>query len=118
MYMGQCNDGPANMKKAAQEIKAIESKALYLHCYGHSLNLAISDTLKEVTPMCDALDYLLEICKRIKILLRRGCHFQAIKRRISPQVPGLHTLRPTCWTVCGNSLDSIHKNYQQCGKKQ
>ena len=35
------------MKKAAAEIKSLESRALYLHCYGHSLNLAVSDTLKQ-----------------------------------------------------------------------
>lgn len=37
-------DGASNMKKAAAKIKSLESHALYLHCYGHSLNLAVSDT--------------------------------------------------------------------------
>lgn len=61
MCRGQCYDGAANMKKASQEIKAIEPKALYLHCYSHSLNLAVSDTIKQVQPMSDALDHSLEI---------------------------------------------------------
>ena len=54
------------MKKAAKEIKCVEPRALYLHCYGHSLNLAVSDTLKEVKVMSDALDHALEICKLLK----------------------------------------------------
>ncbi len=72
MCRGQFFDGTANMKKTAEEIKAIEPKAaLYLHCYGHSLNLAVSDTVKEVKPMSDALDHSLEICKLIKFSPRR-----------------------------------------------
>lgn len=61
MCRRQCYDGASNMKKVSKEIKTIEPKALYLHCYGHSLNLAVSDTMKEVKPMADALDYSLEI---------------------------------------------------------
>ena len=56
MCCGQCYDGTANMKKVAREIKAIEPTALYLHCYGHSLNLAAADTLKLVRPMANTLE--------------------------------------------------------------
>lgn len=62
----QCYDGAANMKKAANEIKAIEPRALYLHCYGHSLNLAVADTLKQVKAMSNTLDHCLEIYKLLK----------------------------------------------------
>ena len=51
MCRGQCYDGAANMKKATKAIKEVEPKALYLHCYGHILNLAVADTLKHVTPL-------------------------------------------------------------------
>ena len=111
MCRGQCYDGAANMKKASQEIKAIEPKALYMHCYGHSLNLAVSDTIKEVKPMCDTLDHCLEICKLIKFSPRRDAIFNKIKAELSPQVPGLRNLCPTRWTVRGNSLESIRNNY-------
>ena len=57
----QCYDGAADMKWVAREIKAIKPTALYLHCYGLSLNLAAADTLKEVKPMADTLDHALEI---------------------------------------------------------
>ena len=46
MCRAQCYDGASNMKKAAKEIKLVERRALYLHCYAHSLNLAVGDTLK------------------------------------------------------------------------
>ena len=54
------------MKKAAAKIKATEPKALYLRCFGNSLNLAVSDTIKIIWPMSDALDHALEICKLVK----------------------------------------------------
>ena len=31
----------------ASQILSIESRALYTHCYGHSLNLAMRDTIKK-----------------------------------------------------------------------
>ena len=43
---GQCYDGAAAMAGAktgvATQIKAINGKCLYTHCYGHALNLAIA----------------------------------------------------------------------------
>ena len=47
---GQCFDGAANMcgskKGAATQITSVESRAVFIHCYGHALNLAIGDTIK------------------------------------------------------------------------
>ena len=54
------------MKKAAKEIKSLEPRALYLYCYGHSLNLAVADTLKSVKVMSDVMGHALEICKFLK----------------------------------------------------
>ena len=63
MWWGQCYDGAANMKRVVYEIQAIEQTALYSHSYGHSLNWAAADTLKQVKPMSDTLDHALKICK-------------------------------------------------------
>ena len=63
---GQCYNGSANMKKVAPDIKEMEPRALYLHCYGHSLNLAVADTLKQVKPLSSALDHCPDVCKLIK----------------------------------------------------
>ncbi len=48
---GQCYDGAANnmpgiRSGVATRIVKQESKALYTHCYGHSLSLAMADTIK------------------------------------------------------------------------
>ena len=111
MCRGQCYDGAANMKKVAAEIKSIEPRALYLHCYGHSLNLAVADTLKEIRPMADTLDHCLEICNLLKFSPRRDAIFCRLKEEMTPHVPGLRTLCPTRWTVRAASLESILQNY-------
>ena len=110
MCRAQCYDGASNMKKAAKEIKAIEPHALYLHCYGHSLNLAVGDTLKSVKVMSDVIDHSLEICKLLKYSPRRDAIFHKLKEEITPQVPGLRNLCPTRWTVRAASLESIRLN--------
>ena len=110
MCRGQCYDGADNMKTVAAEIKSIEPRALYLHCYGHSLNLAVANTLKEIRPMADTLDHCLEICNLLKFSPRRDAIFCRLKEEMTSHVPGLHTLCPTCWTVRAASLESILQN--------
>ena len=111
MCRAQCYDGASNVKKAAAEIKSLDSRALYLHCYGHSLNLAVSDTLKGIKPMSHALDNVQEIYKLLKYSPRRDAIFHKLKDELSPHVPGIRTLCPTRWTVRGASLESIRLNY-------
>ena len=45
---GQCYDDASNMRGARKGVAAIitqeESRALYTHCYGHALNLAVADS--------------------------------------------------------------------------
>ena len=47
---GQCYDGAATMSGAksgvATRLRAAEPRAIFTHCYGHSLNLACRDTIK------------------------------------------------------------------------
>ena len=44
---GQCYDGASNMSGSrngvATQIMAEEKRAVYTHCYGHALNLAVGD---------------------------------------------------------------------------
>lgn len=49
---GQCYDGASNMSGikngVATQICKEEARAVYTHCYGHSLNLAAADAIKKV----------------------------------------------------------------------
>ena len=56
---GQCYDGYSIMSgsksRIAVEIRSKEERALYTHCYGHSINLAVGDT-KVCSIFKDAID--------------------------------------------------------------
>ena len=63
-------DGASNMSGirngvAAQLCKE-EARAVYTHCYGHSLNLAAADAVKRSALMKSALDTTYEITKLVK----------------------------------------------------
>ena len=67
---GQCYDGAATMSGeksgVATQIKSVNGKCLYTHCYGHALNLAVADAIKSVKCMSDALNTVREIGKLVK----------------------------------------------------
>jgi len=71
----------------------------------------MSDTLKGIKCMCDALDVALEICKLLKYSPRRDAIFQKLHQELTPQAPGIRNLCPIRWTVCVLSLESIRVNY-------
>ena len=56
--VGECFDGASNMKGLHKGLATLMKKtsplALYVHCYGHLLNLAIQDTM-EVEQLRNAL---------------------------------------------------------------
>lgn len=64
---GQCYHGCSTMSGTrtgvAKPIADEEPRAVFSHCYGHSLNLAVSDTVKKSKLMKDALDTTHEITK-------------------------------------------------------
>ena len=66
----QCYDGAATMSGAKSGVVtrlcAAEPRAVFTHCYGHSLNLACGDAIKRCKLMQDALDTTHEITKLIK----------------------------------------------------
>ena len=67
---GQCYDGAATMSGektgVATQIKSVNGKCLYTHCYGHALNLAVADAIKPVKCMNDSLDTVREMGKLVK----------------------------------------------------
>ena len=114
---GQCYDGASNMagirKGVAKQIQNQEPtcKALFTHCYGHSLNLATNDAIKKCKTIKNALDITHEITKLVKYSPRRESLFHHIKGQLAPDTPGVRVLCPTRWTVRADSMESTMKNY-------
>ena len=112
---GQCYDGASNMRGAKGGVAKLlckeESRAVYMHCYGHALNLAVGDTIKESKIMKDVLDTAFEVTKLVKYSPKRAVQFEKLKNELVPDCPGFRVLCPTRWTVRAASLKSIIDNY-------
>ena len=112
---GQCYDSAANMAGVrtgvATQICEIKQRAVFTHCYGHALNLAAGDTMRQSKLLCHALDTVGEIAKLLKYSPRRDTLFEKLKMDLAPAVPSFRTLCPTRWTVKAMSLQSVIDNY-------
>ena len=112
---GQCYDRAANMSGAksgvSTQILKEEPHAIYMHCYGHALNLVAGDTIERNKILRNALDTTFEISKLLKLSPRRDAMFQKIKAEMAPDTPSFHTLCPTRWTVRASSLQSVMDSY-------
>ena len=112
---GQCYDGASNMTGVRRGVATLlqreQPTAYFTHCYGHSLNLAVSDTIKKCVCMKKALDTTHEITKLVKYSPRRQNIFNRLKDEISPGTVGVRVLCPTRWTVRADSMLSIIRNY-------
>ena len=113
---GQCYDGASSMSGhksgVAEKIMDLESRALYTHCYGHALNLAAQDSIKQIKIMEDTLDTTYEITKLIKKSPKREAIFKKIAEDIKAGSPGIRILCPTRWTVRAEAFTSISENHQ------
>ena len=112
---GQAYDGAANLSGRLSGVQARISreypKALYIHCFCHSLNLAIQDSSRKIDIICHTLDTVLELSNLIRYSAKRKALLERIRRDFEMQGSSLRPLCPTRWTVKHKSLDSLHRNY-------
>ena len=112
---GQCYDGASVMtgvrNGVAKQISNEESRAVFSHCYGHALNLAVGDTIKQIKVLKDVFDVIYEVTKLIKYSPKRDAVFEKLKEAVSPDNAGFRVLCPTRWTVRAASLQSVIDNY-------
>ena len=96
---GQCYGGAGAVSgprpEVAKKINDLESRAVYTHCHGYSLNLACMNNIKSSRVTQEALDITREITKLVKLSPRRGSIFQRLKDELAPQDPGIRVLCPS-----------------------
>ncbi len=65
----------------ATRIMEDEPRAVYIHCYGHSISLAVNDAIKLSLPIRKALEVTYEVTKLIKYSPKRegGGVFRELK---------------------------------------
>ena len=104
---GQCYDGASTMKGAktgvAKQLCDEEKRAIYMHCYGHALNLAAGDSIQNSKLMKDALE--------TTGFKKRDVKIEKLKENLAPDNPGFRVLCPTRWTVTADSIKSVLDNY-------
>ena len=83
---GQCYDGCSTMKGpkngVAVQFKKEEKRAVYTHCYTHSLNLAVGDTKEQSGILKDTIDTTSELTKLVKKSPKRDAKLTSIKDAI------------------------------------
>ena len=116
---GQCYDGSFNMSGnkngVAAQLLAEEPCALLTHCYGHALNLAVGDAVKQSKVCHGALDIAFEVSHLICFSPQQNAALDRIKAdhpaEEEESLPS-HNIRsfcPTRWTVCGDVIEASLK---------
>jgi len=97
-------------QSVAKLINQEDSHAIYMHWYGHALNLVVGDCMKSSKICKDTLDTSFEITRLIKFSPKRNAEFEQIwlSNQDDDSAIGICTF---WWTVSGDAIESILINY-------
>lgn len=118
---GQAFDGAANMSGANNGVQALvkseNSRALYVHCLAHSLNLCLKDVTNSCVLIRNVMDFIYNLVQLIRFSPKRLSLFYSIRKDVTLNTgectPSLRMICPTRWTVRHTSINSILRNYKQ-----
>ena len=88
-------DALVRMSGVAKQLSDEENHAVFLHCYGHALNLAVGDSVRNSKLLKDALEITFEVSKLVKYSPKRDVMFEKSKDKLAPNTPGFCVLCPT-----------------------
>ena len=95
--VGQCYDGAANMsgikKGLAVRMKETSPLAIYVHCYGHLLNLAIKDTMNNIKSLRHTLATIQSLYNFLEGSPKRHALFHGIKVNDKSIIKALKSLK-------------------------
>ena len=99
LLAGQCYDGASAIKGKRKGLKTLildaNPKASYVHCYAHSLQLAIQDSVKQSKLMSTIFDVYSEISKLIRKFPKTTPGLQQLKKDIPEPSISMRALCPT-----------------------
>ena len=111
----QCYDGATTMRGpkngVATQLLRDEPRAVYVHCYGHALHLAVGDSVRHCKLLKDTIDITFEVSKLVKFSPKSNVQFKKLKTDLVSDSPGFIIFCPTRWTVRAASLRSVIDNY-------
>ena len=90
------------------------NRALFIHCMVHSLNLGVKDAIQGIRVIKDAIDNCHESIKLVKGSPKKENIFKGIQLDDESDIKNkLRTMCPTSFTVRGDAMDAILKNYSE-----
>ena len=111
----QCYDGAKKMcgikNGVSNKILSENPEAFFTRCFGHALNLAVGDMVKNARFLKGSMDSTYNISILIKKSPKKDAMLQKIRKEISLEYPGFRVLCPTRWTVRAESMKSILDNW-------
>ena len=82
---GQCYDGASTMagvkNVVATKMELLNDAVLYTHCYGHALNLAVNDCIRNIIDLNNVWVMLKKICNLVKKSPSRECKIREIREK-------------------------------------
>ena len=89
--IAECFDGAANMsgirKGLAMRMKECSPLEIYVHCYGHLLNLALQDTMTEIETLRNAVGTIQSLYNFLHGSTKHHALFKDIEVHEDEQVP-------------------------------
>lgn len=109
---GQCYDGASNVSGIRTvlqaRMQALESRAQYIHCTAHVVNLVVHDVSENIPACRNFLTNIRDLVTLIRNSPKRLAWFQEFQ---DDNALSLRPLCPTRWTLKMASLQSIASNY-------
>uniref|UniRef100_H3AKX0 HAT C-terminal dimerisation domain-containing protein n=1 Tax=Latimeria chalumnae TaxID=7897 RepID=H3AKX0_LATCH len=125
---GQAYDGGSNvsgkLNGVATKLKKEVPNAIYVHCLSHCLNFAVQGICKTQKTgstenpnlIHEALAFMHEVAKLIRLSPKKHCILQEIKQNIStgemPTRSNLQPLFPARWTIRANAINAVLQCYR------
>ena len=118
--VGECFDGAANMsgkeKGLAVRMKDCSPFAVYVHCYGHLLNLALQDTMSEVEPLRNALGTIQSLYNLLEASAKRHTMFRDIEVELDHLKLTLKSLSVTRWWCRWEAVKAVTEQMERIVK--
>ena len=112
--------GVANMsskeKGLAARMKDCSPFAVYVHCYGHLLNLALQDTMSEVEPLRNALGTIQSLYNLLEASSKRHTMFRDIEVELDHLKLTLKSLSVTRWSCRWEAVKAVTEQMERIAK--
>lgn len=118
--VGECFDGASNMsgvnKGLSARMKERSSLAIFVHCYGHLLNLALQDTMTTVEPLQNTLGTIQSLYNFLEASPKRRALFGDIESEECSLLTTLKTQSVTRWSCRWEAVKAVDQQLERIVK--